>query len=118
MARSLGNYATIDDIAEDVKKKFFGNNLTLVNMIYSRNRFAMILRGIARGIYKKGAENVEVANSSSEVVPIIFATNTNQNVAQNNQNSNIQNNINNIENYGPGAVIPNVGVEIGVAPWQ
>lgn len=49
VARSLGNYATIDDIAEDVKKKFFGNNLTLVNMIYSRNRFAMILRGIARG---------------------------------------------------------------------
>ena len=56
VARSFGNYATIDDIAEDVKKKFFGNNLTLVNMIYSRNRFAMILRGIARGIYKKGAE--------------------------------------------------------------
>lgn len=52
IARSLGLYATIDDIANDVREKFKDSSngvLVLYNMIYSRNRFAMILRGIARG---------------------------------------------------------------------
>ncbi|HNW67901.1 MAG TPA: coenzyme F420-0:L-glutamate ligase [Bacteroidales bacterium] len=49
IARSQGNYATIDDIAHDIRSKF-GDNSTiyLLNPIYSRNRFAIILRGIAR----------------------------------------------------------------------
>lgn len=49
VARSQGNYATINDIAADIEAKF-GKDATLfvVNPIYSRNRFAVILRGIAR----------------------------------------------------------------------
>lgn len=50
VARSLGRYATIDDIAKDVQNKYGAKPfLVLYNMIYSRNRFAMILKGIARG---------------------------------------------------------------------
>ena len=53
IARSTGNFVTVDDIAEDVKSKF-GEDATvcLINPIYSRNRFAMILKGIARGVKK------------------------------------------------------------------
>ena len=53
VARSQGNYATVDDIAADVKSKC-GDNATLyiLNPIYSRNRFAIILRGIARAAQK------------------------------------------------------------------
>lgn len=53
VARSQGNYVTIDEIAEEIKSKF-GENATidLIEPIYSRNRFAMILKGIARGCKK------------------------------------------------------------------
>lgn len=53
VARSQGNYATIDDIANDVISKF-GNDQTVfvLNPIYSRNRFAIILKGIARAAKK------------------------------------------------------------------
>ena len=49
VARSQGNYITVDEIAEDVRKRL-GNESTiaLINPIYSRNRFSMILKGIAR----------------------------------------------------------------------
>ena len=49
VARSQGNYVTVDDIAEDVKSKF-GDEVGIVFPILSRNRFSIILRGIARGI--------------------------------------------------------------------
>ena len=49
VARSQGNYVTVDDIAQDVKSKF-GDELGIVFPILSRNRFSIILRGIARGI--------------------------------------------------------------------
>lgn len=53
VARSAGLYVTVDEIAEDIKKKYGENaTITLFNMIYSRNRFSMILKGIARGAKK------------------------------------------------------------------
>ena len=50
IARAYGNYVTVDDIAEFVKDKF-GENATVGVLwpIYSRNRFSVILKGIARG---------------------------------------------------------------------
>lgn len=53
VARSQGNYVTVDDICHDVTAKFgAGATLFVVNPIYSRNRFAIILRGIARSAAK------------------------------------------------------------------
>lgn len=49
VARADGNYATADDIAEDVRNKTGGGTVGLVFPILSRNRFAICLRGIARG---------------------------------------------------------------------
>lgn len=49
LARSQGNYATIDQIAKDVKKKFDQEEeIGLVFPILSRNRFSILLRGIAK----------------------------------------------------------------------
>ena len=52
VARSQGNYASVDDIAVDVRKKFGGGTVGVINPILSRNRFAICLRGIARGASK------------------------------------------------------------------
>ncbi|MBQ6000167.1 MAG: coenzyme F420-0:L-glutamate ligase [Clostridia bacterium] len=52
VARSQGNYATTDDIAADIKAKFGDKTIGLVFPILSRNRFAICLRGIARGAKK------------------------------------------------------------------
>jgi len=52
VARSQGNYATIDQIAADVKAKFNGGHIGVVFPILSRNRFSMILKGISRGAEK------------------------------------------------------------------
>lgn len=49
---STGNYATIDDIATDVKNKFNGNHIGIVFPILSRNRFAVCLRAFARAMNK------------------------------------------------------------------
>ena len=49
---STGNYATIDDIAEDVKNKFNGKHIGIVFPILSRNRFAVCLRAFARALDK------------------------------------------------------------------
>ena len=49
VARAQGNYASVDDIADDVRKKFGGDEVAVVFPILSRNRFAICLRGIARG---------------------------------------------------------------------
>ncbi|RQD69448.1 MAG: F420-0--gamma-glutamyl ligase [Tindallia sp. MSAO_Bac2] len=48
VARAQGNYASADDIAIDVKSKLGGQKLGLLYPILSRNRFAVLLRGIAR----------------------------------------------------------------------
>ena len=52
VARSQGNYASVDDIALDVKNKFGGNDVGVIFPILSRNRFAILLKGIARGVKK------------------------------------------------------------------
>ncbi|MBP5306044.1 MAG: coenzyme F420-0:L-glutamate ligase [Lachnospiraceae bacterium] len=52
VARSQGNYATVDDIAKDVKAKLGGETVGVIFPILSRNRFAINLKGIARGCKK------------------------------------------------------------------
>ena len=52
VARAQGNYATIDQIAKDVKNKLGGETVGVIFPILSRNRFAICLRGIARGAKK------------------------------------------------------------------
>ena len=49
---SEGNYVSVDDIAADLKEKFPSRNIGVVFPILSRNRFSMILKGIARGMDK------------------------------------------------------------------
>ncbi len=52
VARSQGNYASIDDIALDIKNKVKGDTLGVIFPILSRNRFAILLKGIAKGVKK------------------------------------------------------------------
>ena len=52
VARSQGNYATVDDIAKDVHDKFKGGEIGVIFPILSRNRFAILLKGMARGVDK------------------------------------------------------------------
>ena len=52
VARAQGNYATVNDIAEDVRTKFGGETVAVIFPILSRNRFAICLRGIAMGAKK------------------------------------------------------------------
>ena len=51
-ARAQGNYASIDAIAKDVKTKLGGETIGVIFPILSRNRFAICLRGIAKGAKK------------------------------------------------------------------
>ena len=48
VARAQGNYASIDNIAKDVKSKFGDDTIGVIFPILSRNRFAICLRGIAK----------------------------------------------------------------------
>ncbi len=52
VARSQGNYATVQDIADDVRAKLGGGTIGVVFPILSRNRFAICLKGIAMGAKK------------------------------------------------------------------
>ena len=52
VARSQGNYASVDDIAKDVHDKFHGGTIGVIFPILSRNRFAILLKGMARGVDK------------------------------------------------------------------
>lgn len=52
VARAQGNYATVDDIARDIKMKFGDETIGVIFPILSRNRFATCLKGIARGAKK------------------------------------------------------------------
>jgi len=52
VARAQGNYASVDNIAQDVKAKFGGDTVGVIFPILSRNRFAICLRGIAKGAKK------------------------------------------------------------------
>ena len=52
VARAQGNYASVDDIATDVRAKLGGETVGVIFPILSRNRFAICLRGIAKGAKK------------------------------------------------------------------
>lgn len=52
VARAQGNYATVDQIAKDIKAKFPEGEFGVIFPILSRNRFSMCLKGIARGAKK------------------------------------------------------------------
>ena len=52
VARSQGNYASLDQIAADVREQLGGGHIGVLFPIMSRNRFAMLLKGIARGADK------------------------------------------------------------------
>ena len=52
VARAQGNYATIDQIAQDVHTKFKDETIGVIFPILSRNRFSNILRGVAKGSKK------------------------------------------------------------------
>ena len=52
VARAQGNYASIDDIAADVKAKLGGETIGVIFPILSRNRFSVCLKGIAKGAKK------------------------------------------------------------------
>ncbi len=52
VARAQGNYASVDDIAADVRAKLGGGTVGVIFPILSRNRFAICLRGIAKGAKK------------------------------------------------------------------
>ncbi len=66
VARAQGNYATVDDIAADVYAKFEGKPFAVMFPILSRNRFAICLRGIAKGA--KGAKITLVLSYPSDEV--------------------------------------------------
>ena len=52
VARAQGNYCSVDDIAADVRAKLGGETVGVIFPILSRNRFAICLRGIAKGAKK------------------------------------------------------------------
>ena len=52
VARAQGNYASVDNIADDIKAKYPDGTLGVIFPILSRNRFAICLRGIAKGAKK------------------------------------------------------------------
>jgi F420-0:gamma-glutamyl ligase len=52
VARSQGNYCTVDDIAADVRAKLGSDTIGVIFPILSRNRFAICLKGIAMGVKK------------------------------------------------------------------
>ena len=52
VARAQNNYATVDDIADDIRNKYPNGTIGVIFPILSRNRFAICLRGIAKGAKK------------------------------------------------------------------
>ena len=52
VARAQGNYASVDAIAQDVKQKLGGETIGVIFPLLSRNRFAICLKGIAKGAKK------------------------------------------------------------------
>lgn len=64
VGRAQGNYAYVNQIAKDVKRKTGGGRVGVVFPILSRNRFAILLRGIAMGVKKVV---IELSYPSDEV---------------------------------------------------
>lgn len=68
VARAQGNYSTVDDIAEDIYNKFGDECFGVIFPIYSRNRFAVCLKGIARGAGKGSGKITLMLNYPSDEV--------------------------------------------------
>lgn len=64
LARTQGNYATVEQIAADVRSKFPGGVAGIVHPILSRNRFSLLLKGISMGLDKL---YIQLAYPSDEV---------------------------------------------------
>lgn len=64
LARAQGNYATTEQIAKDISEKFGDKTVGLILPIFSRNRFSMVLKGIAKGVKKLV---IQLAYPSDEV---------------------------------------------------
>ncbi len=71
LARSQGNYCSVDDIANDVKEKYGENTVGVIFPITSRNRFAIVLKGFARGakkiVLQLGYPSDEVGNELIDI---------------------------------------------------
>ncbi|WP_166083283.1 coenzyme F420-0:L-glutamate ligase [Erysipelothrix anatis] len=52
VARAQGNYADVDTIAKDIRTKFGTDTIGVIFPILSRNRFSMLLKGVAQGVKK------------------------------------------------------------------
>ena len=52
VARAQGNYATVEQLAKDVREKFPGGEAAVLFPVLSRNRFAIMLKGISMGLDK------------------------------------------------------------------
>lgn len=65
VARSQGNYVTLDDISEDIKRRVPEGDVALIFPIMSRNRFHQLLRGIVNGV--RGHVHVILSYPSDEV---------------------------------------------------
>lgn len=72
LARSQGNYCSIDDIANDVANNLGSDHIGVIFPIFSRNRFAICLRGIARGVKKI---TLQLSYPSDEVGNHLFLEN-------------------------------------------
>ena len=70
VARSQGNYATIEQIAADVSKKFGNHTVGVIFPILSRNRFSVCLKGIAKGLksHNPQIKAIAVEPESSQVL--------------------------------------------------
>jgi F420-0:gamma-glutamyl ligase len=68
VARAQGNYAGIDAIAKDVYQKFGNNTLGVIFPILSRNRFAIPLKGISKGVANGSNDIILMLNYPSDEV--------------------------------------------------
>ena len=68
VARCQGNYATVDQIAADVRAKTGGETVGVAFPILSRNRFSLLLRGIAMGAKKVVISSRKGTNGVKNVV--------------------------------------------------
>ncbi len=70
LARAQGNYATLEDIAEDVRRKVPEGDVALLFPILSRNRFGQILKGIVRGV--RGKVHILLSYPADEVGNLVM----------------------------------------------
>ena len=70
LARAQGNYATLEDIAEDVRRKVPEGDVALLFPILSRNRFGQILKGILRGV--RGKVHILLSYPADEVGNLVM----------------------------------------------